>query len=104
LVSLCAIPFGVTFVLLLSVPPFGSSGRFVYLVVSLALDLASPSSMCLHRATPEPLARLRRAHQPQFVPLCVFDWSGLGAAVMHPMIVDAFKPVGGEQLGYFISA
>ena len=101
-----AIPFGVTFVLLFLVPPFDATGRFwYYLVVSLLLDLAFTVVNVPYTAlTPELTRDYDERTSLNSYRFAFSIGSGLLAAVLHPLIVNALKPVGGEQLGYAVSA
>jgi len=101
-----AIPFGVTFVLLFLVPPFGPGGRFwYYLVVSLLFDLAFTIVNVPYTAlTPELTRDYDERTSLNSYRFAFSIGSGLLAAVSHPIIVEVFKPLGGEQLGYAVSA
>lgn len=101
-----AIPFGITFVLLFLVPPFNSAGRFwYYLIVSLMLDLAFTVVNVPYTAlTPELTRDYDERTSLNSYRFAFSIGSGLLAAVLHPIIVNALKPVGGEQLGYAVSA
>jgi glycoside/pentoside/hexuronide:cation symporter, GPH family len=101
-----AIPFGITFVLLFLVPPFDPTGRFwYYLVVSLLLDLAFTVVNVPYTAlTPELTRDYDERTSLNSYRFAFSIGTGLTAAVLHPIIVNALKPVGGEQLGYFVSA
>ena len=101
-----AIPFGVTFVLLFLVPPFAEAGRFwYYLIVSLLLDLAFTVVNVPYTAlTPELSRDYDERTSLNSYRFAFSIGSGLGAAVTHPLIVNAFKPAGGVALGYAMSA
>lgn len=101
-----AIPFGVTFVLLFLVPPFAEAGRFwYYMIVSLLLDLAFTVVNVPYTAlTPELSRDYDERTSLNSYRFAFSIGSGLGAAVTHPLIVNAFKPAGGEVLGYTMSA
>lgn len=101
-----AIPFGVTFVLLFLVPPFAEAGRFwYYMIVSLLLDLAFTVVNVPYTAlTPELSRDYDERTSLNSYRFAFSIGSGLGAAVTHPLIVNAFKPVGGEAFGYTMSA
>ena len=101
-----ALPFGVTFVLLFLVPPFDQTGRFwYYMVVSLLLDLAFTVVNVPYTAlTPELSHDYDERTSLNSYRFAFSIGSGLGAAVTHPLIVNAFKPAGGEAFGYAMSA
>jgi GPH family glycoside/pentoside/hexuronide:cation symporter len=101
-----AIPFGVTFVLLFLVPPLGASALFwYYLVVSLMLDLAFTIVNVPYTAlTPELTRDYDERTSLNSYRFAFSIGSGLTAAVLHPIIVNALKPTGGESLGYVVSA
>lgn len=101
-----AIPFGVTFVLLFLVPPFDPTGRFwYYLIVSLMLDLAFTVVNVPYTAlTPELTRDYDERTSLNSYRFAFSIGSGLLAAVLHPIIVNALKPIGGEPLGYVVSA
>jgi GPH family glycoside/pentoside/hexuronide:cation symporter len=101
-----AIPFGMTFILLFLVPPFDPNGLFwYYLVVSLMLDLAFTVVNVPYTAlTPELTHDYDERTSLNSYRFAFSIGSGLLAAVLHPVIVNALKPVGGEKLGYAMSA
>jgi GPH family glycoside/pentoside/hexuronide:cation symporter len=101
-----AIPFGVTFVLLFLVPPFDPTGRFwYYLIVSLLLDLAFTVVKVPYTAlTPELTRDYDERTSLNSYRFAFSIGSGLGAAVLHPIIVDALEPASGKQFGYAVSA
>jgi len=86
-----AIPFGITFVLLFLVPPFDSTGRFwYYLIVSLMLDLAFTVVNVPYTAlTPELTRDYDERTSLNSYRFAFSIGSGLLAAVLHPIIVNA---------------
>ncbi len=101
-----AVPFGVLFFLLFLVPQWGEMGRFwYYLIVSLALDVAFTVVNVPYTALTAELTRdydeRTSLNQYRFA---FSITAGLIAAFFHPIIVDAIKPAGGEQMGYLVSA
>ena len=101
-----AVPFGVTFFLLFLVPNLGDAGKFwYYLIVSLMLDTAFTIVNVPYTALTAELTRDYDERTSLNSYRFAFSiGSGLLAAFFHPIIVNAFKPVGGEQLGYMVSA
>jgi GPH family glycoside/pentoside/hexuronide:cation symporter len=101
-----AIPFGVSFWLLFLVPPFGDLGKFwYYLIVSLMLDTAFTAVNVPYTAlTPELTNDYDERTSLNSYRFAFSIGGGLIAAVLHPVIVDAIKPVSGEQSGYAVSA
>lgn len=101
-----AIPFGVTFFLLFQVPNLGASGKFwYYLIVSLALDIAFTVVNVPYTALTAELSRDYDERTSLNSYRFAFSiGSGLLAAFFHPIIVNAIKPTGGEQMGYAVSA
>lgn len=101
-----AIPFGISFLLLFLVPPFGVMGKFwYYLVVALVLDTAFTAVNVPYTAlTPE---LTRDYHERTSLNSFRFAFSivsGLLAAVSNDLIVNAFKDSLGIQGGYAVSA
>ena len=101
-----AIPFGVTFFLLFLVPNLGDSGKFwYYLIVSLMLDTAFTIVNVPYTALTAELTRDYDERTSLNSYRFAFSiGSGLLAAFFHPIIVNAVKPAGGEQMGYVVSA
>jgi GPH family glycoside/pentoside/hexuronide:cation symporter len=102
-----AIPFGLTFFLLLQVPAMGEAGKFwYYLIVSLALDTAFTVVNVPYTAlTPELTRDYDERTSLNSFRFAFSIGSGLIAAVAHPTIVNAVKAGGAsEQAGYAISA
>lgn len=101
-----AIPFGVSFFLLFLVPNVGEAGKFwYYLIVSLLLDTAFTVVNVPYTAlTPELSRDYDERTSLNSFRFAFSIGAGLIAAVLHPVIVDAIKPIGGEQLGYAVSA
>ncbi len=101
-----AIPFGITFLLLFLVPAWGDAGRFwYYLIISLLLDLAFTAVNVPYTAlTPELSRDYDERTSLNSYRFAFSIGSGLLAAVLHPIIVNAVKPVGGEAMGYLVSA
>jgi GPH family glycoside/pentoside/hexuronide:cation symporter len=101
-----AIPFGITFFLLFLVPLWGDIGKFLYyVVVSLVLDLAFTVVQVPYTAlTPELTSDYDERTTLNSFRFAFSITAGLIAAFFHPLIVDAVKPVYGEQMGYMVSA
>ncbi len=102
-----AIPFGLTFFLLFLVPDIGATGKFwYYLIVSLMLDTAFTVVNVPYTAlTPELSRDYDERTSLNSYRFAFSIGSGLIAAVVHPIIVNAVKAGGGtEQAGYMISA
>lgn len=101
-----AIPFGLTFFLLFLVPNLGSAGLFVYyLVVSLALDMAFTVVNVPYTALTAELTRDYDERTTLNSYRFAFSiTAGLLAAFFFPIIVNALKPVIGEQSAYAASA
>lgn len=101
-----AIPFGVSFFLLFLVPPLDDTGKFwYYLIVSLLLDTAFTAVNVPYTAlTPELTNDYDERTSLNSYRFAFSIGGGLIAAVLHPVIVNAVRPGGGEQLGYMISA
>lgn len=102
-----AIPFGLTFFLLFLVPDTGAAGKFwYYLIVSLMLDTAFTVVNVPYTAlTPELSRDYDERTSLNSYRFAFSIGSGLIAAVVHPIIVNAVKAGGGtEQAGYMVSA
>ncbi|MGQ9489958.1 MAG: MFS transporter [Anaerolineae bacterium] len=102
-----AIPFGLTFFLLFLVPDIGATGKFwYYLIVSLMLDTAFTVVNVPYTAlTPELSRDYDERTSLNSYRFAFSIGSGLIAAVVHPIIVNAVKAGGGtEQVGYMVSA
>ncbi|HEX6293344.1 MAG TPA: MFS transporter [Herpetosiphonaceae bacterium] len=101
-----AIPFGLSFFLLFLVPPWDAAGKFwYYLIVSLMLDTAFTAVNVPYTAlTPELTKDYDERTSLNSYRFAFSICGGLIAAVLHPVIVGAIRPSGGEQAGYAVSA
>jgi GPH family glycoside/pentoside/hexuronide:cation symporter len=101
-----AIPFGVSFFLLFLVPLWGEAGKFLYFfVIMLVLDTAFTVVNVPYAALTAELTRDYDERTSLNSYRFAFSiTAALLAAFFHPMIVNAVKPIAGEQMGYLVSA
>lgn len=101
-----AVPFGLTFFLLFLVPNISEAAKFwYYLVVALMFDTAFTVVNVPYTAlTPELSRDYDERTTLNSYRFAFSIGSGLLAAVLHPVIVNALKPTYGEQFGYMVSA